>query len=608
MRPIPKTKSLAISAAFLAGLGLGSCLDDTGAPGAILPGRFAVAPAFVSANAGIIEIARVRIILTRPDDESVALDTVVTVEPGTDEVNLTLTVPVFSSSEAFLMTVEFITPAGEVAFRGGPVEVTATTDPTAPPVPAEVAAEYVGVGADAVEVRIICPAAPAAGASEDSAPSAVCPTNPTLLFGGTLDLTAEAFGPDGTQRPGAPIAWSALEPVRAAVADPTVGQVSGGSERGPARIVAELLTGPADTIQLIVQPQPSSLAVVSGDGQSGPVTLQLASPIVVEVKATDGLPVVEVTVDFATTDGGSFSAVSVVTDAAGQAQTNWTLGPTVGTQSTTATVSGFPSVTATITATAVVRPFGRVLILSGGNANTNGTVQAEFSVRMSGFEFDTLFANLQTPTLDFLKGFQVVLLYEDGLFSNATNVGNALFDYIQAGGNLVIGTFYWQDRSDNTIFAPPGWGTLETIDPFLGPQGSEYNADVLDANSLVAHPLTTDVDSLYVGSFHGGVAAKTGTSVVASWSDGVPLIGYRIESGGQRIVAVSTYPAYEFYGGFSGDFYQIWENALQWAAGGSVPTAISEAVAGATLDLHEMLRAIPAPDTPVRSPAGGARR
>ena len=206
MRPIPKARSLAISAAFLVGLGLGSCLDDTSAPGAVLPGRFAVAPAFISVSAGIIEIAQVRIILTRPDDNSVALDTVVAVEPGTEELDLTLTVPVLSSSEVFLMTVEFITPAGEVAFRGGPVEVTATTDPTAPPVTVEVAAEYVGVGADAAEVRIICPAAPAAGASEGLASSVVCPTNPTLSFGGTLNLTAEAFGPDGTQRPGAPIA------------------------------------------------------------------------------------------------------------------------------------------------------------------------------------------------------------------------------------------------------------------------------------------------------------------------------------------------------------------------------------------------------------------
>lgn len=366
MRPIPKAKSLAIGAAFLVGLGLGSCLDDTSAPGAVLPGRFAVAPAFISVSAGIIEIAQVRIILTRPDDNSVALDTVVAVEPGTEELDLTLTVPVLSSSEVFLMTVEFITPAGEVAFRGGPVEVTATTDPTAPPVQVEVAAEYVGVGADAVEVRIICPAAPAAGASAGLASSVVCPTNPTLSFGGTLDLTAEALGPDGTQRPGAPIAWSALEPVRAAVADPRVGQVSGGSERGPARIVAELLTGPADTIQLIVQPVPSSLGVVSGDGQTGSTNLQLPSPVVVEVTAADALPVEGVTVDFQTPDGGSFSATSAVTDAAGRAQTNWTLGPTLGTQNATATVSGFPTLQATITAEAIPSEiFGAAHIGSG---------------------------------------------------------------------------------------------------------------------------------------------------------------------------------------------------------------------------------------------------
>jgi hypothetical protein len=64
------------------------------------------------------------------------------------------------------------------------------------------------------------------------------------------------------------------------------------------------------------------------------------------------IPIEGASVQFTTGDGGSFSAASVVTDATGRAQTMWTLGPRLGTQTTTATVSGFSSVQTTFTATA----------------------------------------------------------------------------------------------------------------------------------------------------------------------------------------------------------------------------------------------------------------
>ncbi len=51
-----------------------SCLDEAGAPGAHYIGRFAVVPTFVSGAAGIVEIAQVRVVAVRADDESVVFD------------------------------------------------------------------------------------------------------------------------------------------------------------------------------------------------------------------------------------------------------------------------------------------------------------------------------------------------------------------------------------------------------------------------------------------------------------------------------------------------------------------------------------------------------
>jgi hypothetical protein len=259
-----------------------------------------------------------------------------------------------------------------------------------------------------------------------------------------------------------------------------------------------------------------------------------------------------------------------------------------------------------------VGPARDVLVISnfpGGNQ----VILDSFPQYMTGFNFDTLEVRAQTPSLALLMQYPVVLLYEDGLFPNAPNVGDTVAAYVQGGGNLVIGTFYWQDRSDNVQFPNNyGWGQLETLDPFLGPYGSEYRPDSLSPGSIVAHPMTAGITTLFVPSFHGGVMAKPGTTVLARWSDActlcapdtqTPLLGYRIEANGQRIVGVSLYPAYPYYGNYGGDFYRLWANVLDWASAGGPGTA------GATTSAS-VVRAHPAGSAGAApmAPAGGSGR
>jgi hypothetical protein len=104
-------------------------------------------------------------------------------------------------------------------------------------------------------------------------------------------------------------------------------------------------------------------------------------PLIVEVLGND-IPIEGASVLFTTGDGGSFSADSVVTDASGRAQTMWTLGPGLGTQTTTATVSGFTSVSTTFTATAVGLPVPQIVFAgdsSGGLSTGIFTVNSDGS-------------------------------------------------------------------------------------------------------------------------------------------------------------------------------------------------------------------------------------
>jgi hypothetical protein len=90
----------------------------------------------------------------------------------------------------------------------------------------------------------------------------------------------------------------------------------------------------------IVTPvSPAQLAIVSGDKQSGTPGEALPTPLTVALTTAAGAPVVGDTISWTVMNGtGTLSATSVVTDAAGRASVNWTLGNENGTQSVQASV------------------------------------------------------------------------------------------------------------------------------------------------------------------------------------------------------------------------------------------------------------------------------
>ena len=77
-------------------------------------------------------------------------------------------------------------------------------------------------------------------------------------------------------------------------------------------------------------------------------------------------------------------------------------------------------------------------------------VATEFNAQIPQHNFTAFNAGNNAPSLDMLNMYDGVLLFENGLFANSVNVGNAIGAwYEQGGGCVLIGTFYWQDRSNN---------------------------------------------------------------------------------------------------------------------------------------------------------------
>jgi uncharacterized protein (TIGR03437 family) len=110
----------------------------------------------------------------------------------------------------------------------------------------------------------------------------------------------------------------------------------------------------------------SSLSLISGNAQSGPVGRALPLPLVVRVRDALGNPVSGFAVTFAVSaGGGSVAPVSPTTNAAGDAQTTWTLGTTAGPNGVTATAGTLTGSPATFTATGVPLAASSMTIVSG---------------------------------------------------------------------------------------------------------------------------------------------------------------------------------------------------------------------------------------------------
>lgn len=306
-------------------------------------GLLSVEPVFPRLPGGasltdVVEFEKVRVVLHRTDG-SVALDTTVFFPVGVDSVVLATTVPLSpaagNSGENFKLDLGYMNAAGEVVFKGGPVDLTvAPKESSTQPAPVQIPVQYSGPGSTAAHV-------------------VVSPRSVTVNEGQGFAFTAVAIDAAGNPIANTPIVWATMDPTRVSLPSSSSGSGTALGVRGAARVLVQLLTGPADTVIVTVNLTGKTLTMQSGDGQKGIVRQVLAQPVVVKVTASDGLGVLGVSVAFSVASGGgSVANASVVSDANGIASTTWTLGASVGEQTVTATATGLTGSPITFKATA----------------------------------------------------------------------------------------------------------------------------------------------------------------------------------------------------------------------------------------------------------------
>src|SRR5471032_2167279 len=299
-------------------------------------------PAFQAvggASSGVVQFTKVHVVLHHTDG-TVALDTTIDFPAGSDSLTLDLTVKLLDNApatgEPMTLNLGCINAAGDTVFKGGPVSLTASPPPAGggsnPPV--KVPVSYTGPGAAATTVLI-------------------SPRNGTVVAGSGFSFIGVAKDQNGVALAATPIIWNSLDPSIFSITSPGAGSGSAHSLRGTARIIAQLFSGAADTVQLTVTLPASQIIAQSGNAQTGIVGTNLAAPLVVKVAASDGVGVAGTTVNFAiATGGGSVGNASAVSDVNGLAQTTFKLGTGVGAQSVTASAASLNNSPLTFTATA----------------------------------------------------------------------------------------------------------------------------------------------------------------------------------------------------------------------------------------------------------------
>ena len=171
------------------------------------------------------------------------------------------------------------------------------------------------------------------------------------------------------------------------------------------------------------------------------------------------------------------------------------------------------------------------------------------------------------PTLSQLQQYDAVLVYSDTSFNNNVAIGNVLADYMDGGGGVVLATFAFWDTQGLSI-----QGRIKTAGylPFTTANQSQPGGLTLVAVEP-RHEILDGVTSLNGGasSYHNSpITTAPGTTLVARWSNGQPLVGTKVPTAG-RIVGLNFYPPSS---DVRGDFWvsstsgaRLMANALIWA-------------------------------------------
>ncbi|MDG0964229.1 MAG: S8 family serine peptidase, partial [Opitutales bacterium] len=174
-------------------------------------------------------------------------------------------------------------------------------------------------------------------------------------------------------------------------------------------------------------------------------------------------------------------------------------------------------------------------------------------------------ARVVTPSVNELKKFDSVLIYNNYKYRDTIKLGNNLADYAEQGGGVVTMTFESSTRMGSTRPLQGRWITKKY--GVFNPSSTDtrnWNSlgDVLQKN----HPIVRGFNS-FKGYYRlNKKSAVNGSSLIAKWKDGIPLVACRNDV--VSVVGLNFYPVSSKGWDKNTDGWILMANSLKWAAEG----------------------------------------
>ncbi|MEP6999085.1 MAG: Ig-like domain-containing protein, partial [bacterium] len=257
-----------------------------------------------------VEVTEVHVRLTAVTGST--RDTTISFPPGQDTLVVDIPIPPSENDQPFTALLELRNDQHVVLFSGTQTVIARSATLPRFSSPA-VLIQYTGPGTKAKTVTV---------------------SPPDTTGAATIPLRASAVDSSGDAVADLLVRWTTSDATIATLTPTSsvTATVAGLGRRGSATISAITPSGITGSARVTVVPPPARVVLISGGAQTGIAGSVLALPVVVEVQATDNLPVPGTPVTFrAVTAGGNVTTASAVTDAQGRASSTMSLGRAGGT-------------------------------------------------------------------------------------------------------------------------------------------------------------------------------------------------------------------------------------------------------------------------------------
>jgi hypothetical protein len=193
-----------------------------------------------------------------------------------------------------------------------------------------------------------------------------------------------------------------------------------------------------------------------------------------------------------------------------------------------------------------------ILIVKADGGNNPFELEAALQAQPDVSNVAVFDNNTFTPLLSLLQKYDVVIPYSNTDYASATNLGNALANYVDGGGVVIPLAF---DGSTNVNRSLGGRWITDEYRPWLPGATVDFANRTLGAYDAT-HPIFQGVTALSAYYRISDLAPAPGATLLASWDSGAPLVAVK-----GRVVGVNARLGSEEW---SGDFAKLIVNAANW--------------------------------------------